>query len=390
MSEDRLIEEEEFENEDELFEEDLEKARNKKSEDEDDEDEDEDEDDLDEVDASLGDPSTAPDPTGKKVKPRMGDKSGGDKAPLKVKTKVGVINAMVEKMQTMNRSDLISSFDGLLSALHKKHAKGTDGEEIKETLEIRKITAEDIDLDEDLAAIFKNESELTEGFKSKATVIFEAAVVSKVNQLLENITAQNEAELTEAREEIYNEISEKLDEYLEYIAAEYVEENKIAIERGLRAEMVEEFLGGLKNLFTEHYVEIPEEKADIIEELVERVAELETELDETQNKLVESHKLVKDGEKIDIFEELSVDLTDTAASKFKDLAESVEFKDNVSYREKLETIKESYFGDDNGNTEIGSLTEELDYDGPIKEELKQVAGAMGAYVNAISRSARKE
>ena len=373
MPTDRLIEEEELENEDVLSEEELEEARKKKSKSEeydDDEDEDEDEDDLDEVDASMGDPSKAPDPTGKRVKARRGDKSGGDKAPLKVKTKVGVINAMVEKMQTMNRSDLVSSFDGLLSALHRENTENTDGTEIKEDLEIRKITAEDIDLDEDIAAIFKNESELTEDFKSKATIIFEAAVVSKVNQLLENITAQNEAELTEAKEEIYNDLAEKLDEYLEYIAAEYVEENKIAIERGIRAEMVEEFLGGLKNLFTEHYVEIPEEKVDIVEELVERVSELETELDEALNNLVESRKLIKDGEKVGILEELADDLSDSEASKFKDLAESVEFKDSDSYREKLETIKESYFGDDNSDSNIGSLTEELDYDGPIKEEVK--------------------
>ena len=152
--------------------------------------------------------------------------------------------------------------------------------------------------------------------------------------------------------------------------------------------MVENFLGGLKNLFVEHYVEIPEDKVDIVEELVAHTEDLQAQLDETHNKLVEARKQVKDGEKEDIFEELSEDLTDTDAAKFKDLAEAVAFEDSDSYREKLETIKESYF--DNSDSEIGSLNEELDYEGPIEEEVTTPTGAMSAYVNAIGRSARKE
>ena len=398
MSTDRLNEEE-LEMEDEfLDEEELEEGKKTEEYDDeeddkahssdDDDDEDEEDDDLDEVDASMGDPSMAPDPVKGQTKPRRGDKRNGDKAPQKVKTKVGVINAMVEKMQSMDRSSLVSSFDSLLAALQKEYTE-EDGKEInEEKYTVRSVSAEDINLEEDLNAIFKNESDLTEEFKDKATTIFEAAVVSKVNQILENIAAEQEAELAEAKEEIYNDLAEKLDEYLEYIAAEYVEENKVAIERGIRQEMVENFLGGLKNLFVEHYVEIPEDKVDIVEELVAHTEDLQAQLDETHNKLVEARKQVKDGEKEDIFEELSEDLTDTDAAKFKDLAEAVAFEDSDSYREKLETIKESYF--DNSDSEIGSLNEELDYEGPIEEEKTKPTGAMNAYVNAIGRSARKE
>jgi len=398
MSTDRLNEEE-LEMEDEfLDEEELEEGKKTEEYDDeeddkahssdDDDDEDEEDDDLDEVDASMGDPSMAPDPVKGQTKPRRGDQHNGDKAPQKVKTKVGVINAMVEKMQSMDRSSLVSSFDSLLAALQKEYTE-EDGKEInEEKYTVRSVSAEDINLEEDLNAIFKNESDLTEEFKDKATTIFEAAVVSKVNQILENIAAEQEAELAEAKEEIYNDLAEKLDEYLEYIAAEYVEENKVAIERGIRQEMVENFLGGLKNLFVEHYVEIPEDKVDIVEELVAHTEDLQAQLDETHNKLVEARKQVKDGEKEDIFEELSEDLTDTDAAKFKDLAEAVAFEDSDSYREKLETIKESYF--DNSDSEIGSLNEELDYEGPIEEEVTTPTGAMSAYVNAIGRSARKE
>jgi len=346
--------------------------------DEEDENEDDEDDELDEADASMDGHS----------EPHHDDQQDGDKDLKKIKTKVGVINAMVEKMQSMNRSSLLSSFDGLLAALQKEHTE-EDGEEInEEKYTVRSVSAEDINLEEDLNAIFKNESDLTEEFKNKATTIFEAAVVSKVNQILENIAAEQEAELAEAKEEIYNDLAEKLDEYLEYISAEYVEENKVAIERGIRQEMVENFLGGLKNLFVEHYVEIPEDKVDIVEELVAHTEDLQAQLDETHNKLVEARKQVKDREKEDIFEELSKDLTDTDAAKFKDLAEAVAFKDVESYRKKLETIKESYF--DNGDSKIGSINEELDYDGPIEEEVTKPTGAMSAYVNAIGRSARKE
>ena len=213
----------------------------------------------------------------------------------------------------------------------------TEDEVVAEAPEYTEIT-----IDEDVAALVEGE-ELSEEFKEKAKTILEAAIKGKVVQIKEVLEAEYEEKLLEEVEEIKGALNERVDSYLEYVADEWFAENQLAVESGLKEELTESFMTGLKGLFEEHYVTIPEEKYDVLESMVEKLDDMETKLNEQIEKNVSLNQRLAGATADSIFDSVSEGLADTQKEKLASLSESVEFESETEYREKLETLKESYF-----------------------------------------------
>ena len=196
---------------------------------------------------------------------------------------------------------------------------------------------------EDIESLFADDSTISEEFKSKAATIFEARVYDRVTQIEEEIESKYASMLEEAIEEIQNDLTTKVDDYLNYVVEQWLEENQLAIESGLRAEITEEFIAGLRNLFAEHYIDVPAEKVDLVDELATKVEELEGKLNEEMEKNIEFAKALVESHKTEVTREVCEGLTTTQFEKIKSLAESVQFSTEEEYKEKIETIRENYF-----------------------------------------------
>ena len=247
------------------------------------------------------------------------------------------------------------------------------------------IEEESIDIEADVQALLEGE-ELSEEFQEKARTIFEAAIRSKVSEITESIKAQYEETLVEEVKEIKAELQERLDSYLEYVADEWVSENELAIEHGLKTEMTESFLEGMKKLFEDHYVTIPEEKYDVIESMVDKLDEMEGKLNEQIEKNIALNKRLAESVSDVVFAEVTEGLAQTQKDKLAGLVENVEFESETAYREKLETLKESYFPTkeaQRNNTE--NLTEEAG--SPV--ETANHSPSMEAYLKTLTRVSKK-
>jgi len=220
--------------------------------------------------------------------------------------------------------------------------KEEDEDEEDEDEEDEEEMKEEFDIDEDVNALLSGE-ELSEEFQEKAKTIFEAALRSKVSDIKETLEVQYEERLIEEVAEIKTVLEERVDAYLEYVAEEWMTENQLAVEQGLKEELSESFLSGLKGLFEEHYVTIPEEKYDILHSMVEKLDEMEEKLNEQIEKNIHLNKRLAESVAEGIFDEISEGLALSQKDKLASLAESVEFESEAQYREKLETLKESYF-----------------------------------------------
>ena len=196
---------------------------------------------------------------------------------------------------------------------------------------------------EDIDSLFADDSTISEDFKERVTTIFEARVLDRVQQFEEEIETKYASLFEESVEEIKNDLTEKVDDYLNYVIEQWMEENAIAIESGLRAELTEEFIAGLRNLFAEHYIDVPSEKVDLVDELATKVEELESKLDEEIERNIDYKKALIESVKTELTRTVCEGLTDTQAEKIKSLAESVEFSTEDEYIEKLGTIRENYF-----------------------------------------------
>jgi hypothetical protein len=219
--------------------------------------------------------------------------------------------------------------------------KTTLGED--EAKEDEVIAEEELDLSEDINALFAGDASISEEFKTKAATIFEARVLDRVTQIEEQVEAKYAGMLEEAVASIKDDLTEKVDDYLNYVVEQWMAENAIAIESGLRAELTEEFIAGLKNLFTEHYIDVPSEKVDLVEELATKVEQLESKLDEEIERGMSYAKALVESRKNEITREICEGLTTTQIEKIKSLAESVEFSTEDEYKTKIETIRENYF-----------------------------------------------
>jgi hypothetical protein len=239
---------------------------------------------------------------------------------------------------------------------------------------------------EDVDALFNGES-LSEDFRVKATLIFETAVQSRVEKIVEEVLSENDAVLAEAVEEIKSQLADQVDEYLNYVVEEWVKENEVAIETGLRAELTEDFINGLKNLFAEHYIEIPEEKVDVAEELAAKVVELEEAAATKEAEvaaLTEQVNAVKKEKAINLACE---GLTQVQAEKMKSLAESVEFTTEGDFDNKLAVLRENYFPSKvNVTSEVKEIQESA-VESPEVEEIRN--SIMARYVQSITKTAPK-
>ena len=211
-----------------------------------------------------------------------------------------------------------------------------------ETSEEVVAETEEYDIEEDVNALLGGE-ELSEEFREKAKTIFEAALSSKVREIQETLETQYAEKLAEEAQSLKGELQERVDSYLEYVAQEWMTENQLAIEHGLKTEMTESFLSGMKGLFEEHYVTIPEDKYDVLESMVEKLDDMETKLNEQIDKNISLNQRLAESVADGILDSVSEGLASTQKEKLASLAESVEFESEEEYREKLETLKESYF-----------------------------------------------
>ena len=250
-----------------------------------------------------------------------------------------------------------------------------EGEEVEEEVE---EVEEDYELDfsEDVKALIGDE-DLSEDFKSKASLIFESAVRTKVNDIKESLQQRYYHSMSEEIETIKEELTERVDSYLEYVSGEWIEENSLQIETGLKGQLSESFMGGLKTLFEEHYVEIPEVKYDVLEGMVGRLDEMESKLNEQIDRNVQLNRRLSEAVSDTILNDVSEGLALTQKEKLSSLAESVEFESEEDYREKLETLKESYFT----RTASFSSSEEVLTEG-VSEDLSP---RMDSYLKAVTK-----
>jgi len=238
---------------------------------------------------------------------------------------------------------------------------------------------------DDIEALVADE-DLSEEFKNKAKTIFEAAVSSKVKDELKEKEAQLEEETNNKIEEIKDDLSEKVDSYLNYVAESWVSENELAIERGLKSELTEDFINGLKKLFEEHYVEVPEDKFDVVEELANRLDDMEDKLNEEVASNITAQQSIEELKRKEIISEASKDLADSEIEKLQELAEDVDFEDEEKFVEKVSTLKEAYFKGE--KLEAVSDESNVAFNESNEDENKVVDPSMSHYTAAISKFAK--
>ena len=272
-----------------------------------------------------------------------------------------------------------------LDALKKSQDKKEMSHEDEKKKDMKEESEEDlIDVSADVEALTKDE-DLSEDFKSKAATIFEAAVKSKVNEAKKKMHASYEEKLKEEVETTKSELVEKVDSYLNYVVEEWMQENKLAIERGIKGEIAEDFISGLKKLFEDHYIDVPDEKYNVLEDQASKIEDLEKKLNEQIEKNVEQNKAIGELKRQDIIDEASKDLADTAKEKFNKLAEEVEFSNEEDFTTKVSTIKESYFGaKKESSTDIDDVAVAGGSDDQV--DPADLSNSMAAYTAAISKT----
>ena len=299
------------------------------------------------------------------------------------KTKNQMLKNIYDQVNKMKKSDLSGKYEQILKAATQVVKEEEDVKE--ETTKIQAVTPQEIDppnVQDDVEALVSGEEGLSEDFKKKAATIFEAAVHAKVVDEVNKRMETQQKEVEASKEEFQKDLSEKVDGYLTYVVEEWMKENELAIERGIRAELVEDFMSGLKTLFTEHYIDLPEEKVDMVDDLFTKVEELETSLDEEINRGVELQKELAQFKKDDAVKEATKDLADADSEKIAKLAEGIEFENTEQYVEKLNVLKESYFPKSEAVTsEITETDENIE----VPEEKQELDESMQHYTSAIRR-----
>jgi hypothetical protein len=302
------------------------------------------------------------------------------------KTKNQMLKNIYDQVNKMKKSDLSGKYESILKAT-KQVVK--EEEEVKEeagTTKIQAVSPQEItppNVEDDVEALVAGEEGLSEDFKKKASTIFEAAVHAKVVDEVNKRMEEQQKEVDASKDEFQKELTEKVDGYLTYVVEEWMKENELAIERGIRSELVEDFMSGLKTLFTEHYIDLPEEKVDMVDDLFTKVEELETSLDEEINRGVELQKELAQFKKDDALKETTKDLADADSEKIAKLAEGIEFENTEQYIEKLNVLKESYFPKSEAVTsEITETDENIEVS---EEETQKLDESMQHYTSAIRR-----
>jgi hypothetical protein len=312
------------------------------------------------VDKAAGSTSQAP--------ARKGDKKNSDPMP---KTKGAMINAMYSKLSGMKKQDLAASYSSVM---------GEDVDFSEEDF-VAEESAEDYS--EELTALVESEATLSEEFKVKTAVIFEAALKSKLAEEVERIEDAYEEKLAEETATQNSELVEKVDSYLNYVVENWMAENEVAIQNGLRAEIAENFMENLKGLFVESYIEVPDSKVDLVDDLADQVEELEEALNKTTEDAITLSEHVEVLTRDAIVSEAIADLADTQAEKFEKLVESVDFEDAETFASKVATVKESFFA------KSVEVTEEVSVEEDAVALTEDVAPSMSKYLNALRQTSQK-
>lgn len=283
-------------------------------------------------------------------------------------TKAGMIKAIYEKMSEMSKDDLTTAYNKVIAEESEEAV-----EEVAESAELEL----NVDFSQDLDALVDGEEALAEGFKDKAAVIFEAAVKTKVTAEVQRLEESYAEKLAEESESARGEIVEKVDGYLNYVVEQWMETNEVAVTNGLRTEIAENFIDSLQSLFVENYIEVPESKVDMVDELAGKVEELEEQLNKTVGDNIDLAEKVSDFRREEIIREATVGMAETEVEKLRTLAEGVEYESQESFVAKVATLKESYF------KATGTDTQE-----EVQEssEQKTSSPAMQAYLNALSKT----
>ena len=361
----------------------------------------------------------------------------------KPRTKAGMVKAIYDQLNTLKKADLSDSYESIIGAtlaeqddeeeeddedeveegklppalqkaIDKKKGKNGDDEEVEEAAGVedlggetgagspkkalkvsivkagkKKIKKEDLEInvEKDVKALMEGEETLSDEFKTKAATIFESAVstkiLSEVNSRIEILEGEYAQELEEAKEEHSTQLTEKVDGYMSYVVEEWMKDNELAVERGIRSELVEDFMTGLRNLFQEHYIDIPEEKVDLVDDLFGKVEELEGKLDEEINRSVDLKKELSEYKRDETIREVSDNLADTEKEKLSKLAEGIEYEDKEQFNEKLGVLKENYFPTNDAKAETTSDEEPVTNSEELNEEV--VEPSMTHYVDALAR-----
>ena len=299
------------------------------------------------------------------------------------KLKSEILAGLVDHLKGLKKEDLSKIYGSQVIGEEEEgddeDEEEDDPEESKKVKESIDQKIEDLDVSKDVEALVEGE-ELSEEFKTKAATIFETAIKSKVRSELEKIQEENDKQMEEIAETSMTSMVEKVDDYLNYVVEQWMSENELAIERGLKGEIAEDFISGLKGLFEDHYIDVPDEKYDILEANLTKIEELEDKLNKQMEENVQLRKAKGELVKESMIADIADGMTDTETEKFQSLVDDVEFSDEDSYKEKLQTIKESYFG--TGKVE-SEETEVITEEG--SEEIQEVSGQMAKYMSAIKK-----
>ena len=292
------------------------------------------------------------------------------------KTKAGMIAAMVQNLQGMNKAQLVKAY----TQYNSTDPEAFDGEPIAEE-EVKQEAQVEVDFKDDLKALVAEEATLSDEFKQKAETIFEAAINTKVNAEIDRLEEKYNEELAEEIESTKADLVEKVDNYLNYVVENWMEENKLAIQNGLRTEIAEDFMTKLKGLFEESYIEVPEGKVDMVDDLADQVEELEKTVNESTKKAIDMAVELEGYKRDAIIREATKDLAETQVEKLKKLAENVDFEDEETFTQKVAQLKESYFAKKITSQE-GEIVED---DTPSVE----TSDSMASYLNAIKKTQTK-
>jgi len=301
---------------------------------------------------------------------RKGDNTKKDPMP---KTKAGMIASLVGKMQGMKK-------EALMAMYNSTDPEAFDGEAIAEE-EIKDQVQIEVDFKDDLKALVNEEATLSDEFKQKAETIFEAAINTKINAEIDRLEEKYNEELSEEIESTKKDLVEKVDSYLNYVVEGWMEDNKLAIQNGLRTEIAEDFMNKLKDLFVESHIEVPEDKVDLVDELADNVEELEAKLNESTERSIQMAEELETYKRESVIREATKDLAETQVEKLKSLAENVDFDDEETFAQKVAQLKESYF------SKTAKTQEDIveDDDSPVVES----TGSMESYLKAIKKTANK-
>ena len=288
------------------------------------------------------------------------------------KTKAGVINAAVEMLKKAKKVEAQAIFKKMVT---------NEGVEVVEETEEDGTDVSHIDYSEDLDALVSEEATLSDGFRDKAGVVFEAALQSKVKSEIDRLESEYAQNLEEEVTELQTSLVEKVDNYLSYVVENWMKENEVAISTGLRTEIAEDFMTSLQTVFKEHYIEVPEGKADLIDDLADQVTELEEALNKSTEENIQLHASTQSFERAEIVREQSLGLADTEAEKLASLVEAIDFEDKETFEMKVQTVKESYF-----SGEVSETESEVDAAIGNDATAVELSDAMSRYTQAITKS----